>query len=82
MIVFDSEPLAVMMYPPTGDVSLAVRVMTTGELIVAAFRAVMAVANEGYVVSRPEPPLVVTCAMAKLPKKGNNNRGIYLLFKG
>ena len=45
VIVFTEVPVLVMLYPPVGAVSLPCNVITTGEVIVAAFKAVIAAAK-------------------------------------
>ena len=45
VIVFTEVPVLVMLYPPVGAVSLPCNVITTGEVIVAPFRAVIAAAK-------------------------------------
>ena len=62
VIVLAAVPVAVMLYPPAGAVSVPETLITTGLVIVAPFKAVIAVARSGYVAARPEPPLVVTGA--------------------
>jgi hypothetical protein len=47
VMVLVDVPVAVMLYPPAGEVSFPDSVIVTGDVIVAAFKAVMALANEG-----------------------------------
>jgi hypothetical protein len=47
VIVFVDVPVAVMLYPPAGEVSFPDSVIVTGDVIVAAFKAVIALAKLG-----------------------------------
>jgi len=59
----DAVPVWVNDHPPTGAVSLLVRVITVLDVIVPG-KAANAVAKSGYVGASPDPPLVLTVAPA------------------